>query len=79
MTAPTWHAAPLVFWQAPRCPFCGSTRRHTVRSQQEGDGTHSRRTECRSCGRRYTLVIEVEDALPISGNDQVVGGYDPAT
>lgn len=69
MTAPVWQNVPLVFMQLPHCPYCGSTSRHTVKSQAGGDGSTSRRTECRDCGSRYVLVLEEpEGPLPRSGS-----------
>ena len=43
-----------VFVSRPKCPLCGATKLKTLRTQQQGDGTISRRTLCLACGHRFS-------------------------
>ncbi len=48
-----------VFIERPRCPVCESASLKTLRSiADQGDGTSARRTACRKCGHRFTVVVE---------------------
>ena len=61
-----WADAPIVFVQRVTCPHCNTTETPiTVRSEQGGDGSKSRKQVCKVCSRRWVLVIEVPD----SGSD----------
>jgi len=41
-----------------RCPVCGSTDLETKRSQDQHDGTTSRRTWCKECNHRFFVIVE---------------------
>lgn len=47
-----------VFVQRTRCPVCESVNVKTVRSEQNGDDTVTRRSRCRDCGHRFKTVVE---------------------
>jgi hypothetical protein len=59
--SPPFDAAELlryVFMERPRCPVCGSADLRTIRSQDQGDGTIQRRTQCRVCFHKFIVVVE---------------------
>ena len=60
MTALTWSSAPICFVRAIVCPYCGSDRHTIVRSNRETDRSITRRCVCRTCSRRFLVVIEVQ-------------------
>jgi hypothetical protein len=68
MSAPFWRDCPIAFYRIPSCPHCGSPQRITVRSSRESDGSTARRTICRQCSGRYTLVLELDEP-PTSGSE----------
>jgi hypothetical protein len=71
-----WADAPLVFVVRQRCPHCRSTLRPIiVRSEQNGDGSTTRKSVCRACSGRFKLVVET---LPDLGNDPRAAFYDDA-
>jgi transcriptional regulator NrdR family protein len=47
-----------VFIDRPRCPRCYSDALRTKHSENQGDGSTKRDTECRDCGWRFYVVIE---------------------
>ena len=47
-----------VFVERPRCPACGSGDLQTIRSQNQHDGTTSRRTWCKVCNHRFFVIVE---------------------
>jgi transposase-like protein len=53
-----WERVPLVFIERARCPSCESANIETLRTYQNGDDTVTRRTRCRSCGKRFLVVVE---------------------
>ena len=62
-----WEDAPLVFVQRPTCPHCGSgATPQTIRSEDNGDGSTTRKSVCARCGERFKVVIE----LPEIGNPE---------
>jgi transcriptional regulator NrdR family protein len=61
MTARIWENVPIAFFKLPSCPHCGSPQRITVRSSRESDGSTARRTICKRCSGRYTLVLELDE------------------
>jgi hypothetical protein len=63
----TWTDAPLVFVPLPACPKCHATRPITIRSEQGGDGSTSRKSVCRRCGGRFVIVCEPPEPLPEFG------------
>lgn len=69
MSTSTWADCPLVFVSAVACPYCRSTRPITIRSEQGGDGSVTRKSICRACSERFIAVIEPPDVddLPNSG------------
>jgi len=75
----TWSDVPYLFVPMVSCPFCRSTRPITIRSEQAGDGSTSRRCICRKCSRRFVVVLEPpeRDTLPDSGNEQGFIRYIP--
>jgi hypothetical protein len=57
-----WHEVEMVFVVRPPpilCPHCGASRRFILKSLRGGDGSVSRRCLCRSCLRRYIVVVEL--------------------
>jgi hypothetical protein len=47
-----------VVWRRPRCPYCGGWRILAYRSSDNGDGTLTRRVQCRTCDKRFILIVE---------------------
>lgn len=66
-----WQDAPYVYVIRPACPHCGATGYTIVRSSREPDGSVSRRCVCRSCSRRFFLVLET----PVSGVGTLTARY----
>lgn len=61
MTTTTTDAAETlryVFVEKPRCPRCGSDQLKTTRSDDQGDGTTSKTTNCRECGHHFFVIVE---------------------
>ncbi|MEX0774674.1 MAG: hypothetical protein WD042_03050 [Phycisphaeraceae bacterium] len=49
----------VLYLERPRCPACESPDLRTLRSvANQGDGSTRRRTVCKSCGHRFSIVIE---------------------
>jgi transposase-like protein len=57
----TWQDKPFVFVTLPTCPTCGSARRTTTRSVRDADGSVARRSRCRECGAKFTVVLGFPD------------------
>jgi len=56
-----WDAAPVVFIQRATCPRCGSDRSpHILRSENQGDGSILRKCLCKTCSRKFKIVVESE-------------------
>ena len=72
MTAPAWHACEIVFVPMVCCPHCGSPKPIVIRSEKGGDGSLSRKSICRSCSKRFVVVVEppeeIIETLPNSGS-----------
>ncbi len=47
-----------VYIQWARCPVCHSRNVQTIRSEDNGDGTTTRRSQCRECFLKFRVVIE---------------------
>lgn len=62
---PSWSDAPLVFVQKPTCPLCGSVDYQRIRTEDNGDGSTTKKVKCRSCDARFKIVYEL---LPETGN-----------
>lgn len=62
--AESWLTAPIVFVVAPACPLCRAPRPIVVRSEQNGDGSVTRKAICRQCSTRFKICVE----LPEIGN-----------
>jgi len=60
MAIESWIDVPTVFIVAPSCPRCGALRPITIRSEQNGDGSVTRKAVCRRCSSRFKIVVEVE-------------------
>jgi hypothetical protein len=60
--AEPWSHAPCVFVHAPACPSCGSLDLLTIRSEQNGDGSTTRKTICRRCSKKFKVVVELPDS-----------------
>lgn len=56
--ADTWKDCEIVFIPRTQCPHCQSPRPIVIRSERGGDGSTSRKCVCRSCSRRFVVVIE---------------------
>ncbi len=63
--AESWADAPCVFVVLPTCPDCGGGSWVNVRTEQNGDGSRTRKCVCRRCSGRFKIVAE---PLPDSGN-----------
>jgi hypothetical protein len=59
-----WTSAPIVKTFIPACPYCRSEDYERSKTLSGGDGSSTKRVECRSCGRRYCITLE---PLPVSG------------
>jgi C4-type Zn-finger protein len=57
-----------VFITRPRCPVCGATDLKTLRSQTDVDGSTCRRTECKTCGWKFFIVVEDDCHFLASGD-----------
>lgn len=69
-----WADAPTASIIAPHCPLCLALRPIIVRSEQNGDGSVTRKAVCRECSQRIKIVVE----LPIFGSADCGGLYDAA-
>lgn len=49
---------PMVYVERPRCPYCDSVDLATKRTRSEADGSASRSTHCRDCGKRFLVIVE---------------------
>ena len=47
-----------VYVVRPRCPGCGATNLHSYKTCQNGDGSVTRYTTCRTCGCKFFVVVE---------------------
>jgi len=54
MTRP---APTYLYVRRPRC-ICGSVKLKSYATRRNGDGSLTRYTRCRACGRRLILVVE---------------------
>lgn len=63
-TNTAWSDAPIVFITIAVCPGCGSTQHKLFRTEQNGDGTVTRKAVCTDCGARFKIIPE----LPEIGN-----------
>jgi len=55
----TWQDTPTIIIPRARCPHCGDmTPPHIYRSYAGGDGSMTRRCICRSCSRKYAILID---------------------
>ena len=62
--AESWTDAPCITVVAPACPICRALRPIIVRTEQNGDGSVTRKSVCRRCSERFKIVVE----LPEFGN-----------
>jgi hypothetical protein len=62
----SWANVPRVFITLPGCPFCGAVRPILTKSDDNGDGSVTRKVICRQCSGRFKIVVE----LPEIGNAQ---------
>lgn len=75
----SWIGVPYVFVIVPEpppivCPCCESTETPIyVRTDQNGDGSVTRRSICRSCSERFKLVVET---VPATGKVDDAFDYD---
>lgn len=60
-----WSAVPIVFIQAPTCPYCGAVELRSIRSIDQGDDSRMRLAECKVCVMPFKVVIE---KFPPDGN-----------
>ncbi len=61
-----WSNCPRVFIVAPHCPACLGNDLLTIRCEQNGDGSVTRKTVCRTCSSRFLLIVEP----PSAGNGE---------
>lgn len=54
----SWSTAPLVFVIRPACPVCGSTDYVRTRTDDNGDGSATKKVICKGCGGRYKIILE---------------------
>jgi hypothetical protein len=47
-----------VFLERPKCPVCHSPGIRTIRSENQGDGTMRRRTQCRDCQHVFFVIVQ---------------------
>jgi hypothetical protein len=47
-----------VYIEKAKCPECGSVDVKTTRSTDQGDGSISRRTVCKSSGYHFFVIVE---------------------
>jgi hypothetical protein len=59
-----WANAPPVFITLPSCPHCGAVGYKRVRTEQNGDGSSTKKVRCSTCTLKYKIVME----LPETGN-----------
>jgi hypothetical protein len=62
----SWADAPMVVITLPGCPWCGAVKPILVRSEDNGDGSVTRKVICRQCSGRFKIVVE----LPEIGNEE---------
>jgi hypothetical protein len=72
--ADTWSEAPLIYLPRESCPWCGSLATpHRIKTLPlETDGSFSRRSICKTCSRRYVVVLEILEPPESGGSDQAV-------
>jgi hypothetical protein len=63
---PDWSDTPTITIFAPQCPHCAALRPIIVRSEANGDGTVTRKATCRTCSKRFKIIVET--LLPEFGN-----------
>ena len=59
-----WATVPTVFIVRPVCPHCSHDKYDRIRSSDNGDGSTTRKVQCRACGSAYKICVE----LPETGN-----------
>lgn len=66
----SWSDVPFISIAPPHCPQCRSLRPITVHTFNNGDGSKTRYSICRSCSTRFRLIIELpdNDEFPYFGN-----------
>ncbi len=64
-----WARQLTVFVELPACPFCGSLRPILIRSEQNGDGSVTRKAICRRCSKPFKICAEPPEGLPDFGRD----------
>jgi hypothetical protein len=47
-----------VYIERTHCPDCGQTDLQTIRSEDQGDGSTKRRTQCRKCFYKFFVIVE---------------------
>lgn len=47
-----------VYCDRPRCPACGDVHLRAYHSADNGDGSLTRHTKCKTCGLKFILVME---------------------
>jgi hypothetical protein len=72
-----WSAVPTVVTTAPHCPECFALRPMVTRTDQNGDGTVTRKCICRECSLAFKIAVELP--LPNSGNWTLGQQYDSET
>jgi hypothetical protein len=63
----TWDTAPMIFVVRPACPACGRLDYRRVRTEDNGDGSATRKVICKGCSAKYKIVVE----LPETGNGEL--------
>lgn len=72
-----WASTPIITIYAATCPHCKAQEHYDRdRTDDNGDGSRTKKAICRTCGKRFRIVIE---PLPVSGSWVQWPGTIPAT
>jgi hypothetical protein len=64
--AENWDAVPLVFVRFALCPKCRHDRYVKSRTENNLDGSFTKKCVCRRCSQKFLIVTE-----PVSGKDTI--------
>ena len=68
-----WSDVPCIFVEAPACPMCRMVRPIIIRSEQNGDGSVTRKAVCRRCSARFKIVVELPEIGKQDFDDGIIG------
>jgi len=61
-----WATADSITIYRPACPRCLAEEYEKLRTDDNGDGSHTRKVRCRACGNNFKIIVE---SLPDLGKD----------